>query len=666
MQTPINKPCFNIAKMSTTLSHKLHDNNKVIRQEASQYFSSIQRIIGIRGYLNIVINLLENISHSKSKSSQYIDSILDLLISSVSKIKSRDDLDLHKFIECLDTLWEQDQSHTSKIQDVMHVISQTKYSAQEVMSEVRNLFNNTFHSQLEERLGIVKETYRRNGTKDSNSLQFQFNPEKSETQAIKKKQLLLPNINHIQSNSPLKPSIQSVNSSQQIKPTKQKNQSLTNEYQIMPSNQLYMQESKDQHMVTHQKHNQQQYQNQMMINSSKTVLNKQRFNSQSHQVLPQLSNIQKNPSIANNEQIKSISLQLRDQQKSPIEMMQVKNGHGEMGQVSVGKLKIDPTFFQQTNGSLTGSIDRFSTKTSNQPKPGSGFTTKSLKFMRGTVTSLGDASSTSGDAKQYLSIGELEPLVNYELEWKMFLTDIKSDNWSRQFESCNILRRACKFHIKEIVYSGGSKSQSQVIQKGTTETFHEINLQIVKLVDSLRSTVSKQAMITLYEMFESLPKALIEQDLEPIFQVLVKRSVDTNFFVAEEAEKTLMSMCRTVSETKMLSALLAQKTSKSSVIRCQICRCLCVIFIKLKQKQQTQSKQSNKLTDTERNSLSQIGIYMQDSAQEVRNQAKVSIRQIVNLFDEFSNRKDLKTQIMMSMGESHYNKVIEYIDNECV
>jgi len=51
--------------------------------------------------------------------------------------------------------------------------------------------------------------------------------------------------------------------------------------------------------------------------------------------------------------------------------------------------------------------------------------------MRGTVTSLGDASSTSGDAKQYLSIGELEPLVNYELEWKMFLTDIKSDNWSR-------------------------------------------------------------------------------------------------------------------------------------------------------------------------------------------------------------------------------------------
>lgn len=50
--------------------------------------------------------------------------------------------------------------------------------------------------------------------------------------------------------------------------------------------------------------------------------------------------------------------------------------------------------------------------------------------MRGTVTSLGDGSN-NGDTKQYLTIGELEPLVNCDLEWKMFLGDIKSDNWSR-------------------------------------------------------------------------------------------------------------------------------------------------------------------------------------------------------------------------------------------
>ena len=76
------------------------------------------------------------------------------------------------------------------------------------------------------------------------------------------------------------------------------------------------------------------------------------------------------------------------------------------------------------------------------------------------------------------------------------------------------------------------------------------------MIESLRSTVSKQAMITLYEMLECLPKQLIEPDLEGIFQVLIKRSIDTNTFVAEEADKTLVAMCRAVSENKILSALL--------------------------------------------------------------------------------------------------------------
>ena len=55
-------------------------------------------------------------------------------------------------------------------------------------------------------------------------------------------------------------------------------------------------------------------------------------------------------------------------------------------------------------------------------------------------------------------------------------------------------------------------------------------------------------MITLYEMFEYLPKQVIEQDIEGIFQVLLKKSIDSNVFMAEEAEKTLITMCRNLSE----------------------------------------------------------------------------------------------------------------------
>lgn len=51
--------------------------------------------------------------------------------------------------------------------------------------------------------------------------------------------------------------------------------------------------------------------------------------------------------------------------------------------------------------------------------------------MRATNTSLGGDSSMGGSENKYLSVNDLEPLVNFDLEWKLCLTEIKSDNWSR-------------------------------------------------------------------------------------------------------------------------------------------------------------------------------------------------------------------------------------------
>jgi hypothetical protein len=58
--------------------------------------------------MNTLISLLDNSTQSSSKSSAHFDSLLNLLIGSVSKIKSRDDLDLHKVVELMDTIWELD------------------------------------------------------------------------------------------------------------------------------------------------------------------------------------------------------------------------------------------------------------------------------------------------------------------------------------------------------------------------------------------------------------------------------------------------------------------------------------------------------------------------------------------------------------------------------
>ena len=76
-------------------------------------------------------------------------------------------------------------------------------------------------------------------------------------------------------------------------------------------------------------------------------------------------------------------------------------------------------------------------------------------------------------------------------------------------------------------------------------------IALVKMVESLRSSVSKLSMITLNEMFDSVPKSLIEPDFEQIFQVLMKKSVDTNIFIFEQADKTLINYCKTMTESKV-------------------------------------------------------------------------------------------------------------------
>jgi hypothetical protein len=63
-------------------------------------------------------------------------------------------------------------------------------------------------------------------------------------------------------------------------------------------------------------------------------------------------------------------------------------------------------------------------------------------------------------------------------------------------------------------------------------------------------------------MFESLPKQLLDQDIDQIFQVIIKKSTDSNVFMGESAEKALMSLCRNIPETKLLPSLLALKGHK--------------------------------------------------------------------------------------------------------
>lgn len=73
------------------------------------------------------------------------------------------------------------------------------------------------------------------------------------------------------------------------------------------------------------------------------------------------------------------------------------------------------------------------------------------------------------------------------------------------------------------------------------------------MVENLRSVVSKVSLITVREMMEQLPKPLIELEMETMTSVLMKKSADSNAFMANEADNALMAMCNNVSESKMLA-----------------------------------------------------------------------------------------------------------------
>ena len=83
---------------------------------------------------------------------------------------------------------------------------------------------------------------------------------------------------------------------------------------------------------------------------------------------------------------------------------------------------------------------------------------------------------------------------------------------------------------------------------------------MTKLSDSLRSSLSKIALITIRDMFLFL-KRCMETYLDPLVKILLKRGSDTSAFISEEAESALVTMTVVCSDSKVLACLLTQQTA---------------------------------------------------------------------------------------------------------
>ena len=93
---------------------------------------------------------------------------------------------------------------------------------------------------------------------------------------------------------------------------------------------------------------------------------------------------------------------------------------------------------------------------------------------------------------------------------------------------------------------------------------------LVKLADSLRSAVSRIALMLFSDMFQSL-KRVMEPFLNMIVKLLIKKCSDTNNFIAEEADRCFSVMVQHCQESKVLQIMLIQYANfKSNTQRLKI------------------------------------------------------------------------------------------------
>lgn len=101
-------------------------------------------------------------------------------------------------------------------------------------------------------------------------------------------------------------------------------------------------------------------------------------------------------------------------------------------------------------------------------------------------------SGLAGGEVKYMTNDELTPLSNAQYEFSASLEDLgKKDDWGIQFEGCNTVRWAIAHH--DII---------------NTSNIPVLTPELLKIADSLRSSLSKIALITLEEMFLTQSKRM--------------------------------------------------------------------------------------------------------------------------------------------------------------
>ena len=186
-------------------------------------------------------------------------------------------------------------------------------------------------------------------------------------------------------------------------------------------------------------------------------------------------------------------------------------------------------------------------------------------------------------------------------------------------------------------------------------TLHNVVLDVVKWADSLRSSLSKNALIVLEEMCQKLRKSM-DTEISELLKILLKKTTETNVFISQQAKKTLEKMLESLSEQKILPFVLFHaQNAKKSLVKADIAYCLGRIFRKAKDS-------LIRMRDIEK-ALQILSEYTTDASSEVRDSTKQALEEL-NL--SIPDDSELEILLIRSLKESQYQKIKKQLEKKAI
>lgn len=171
------------------------------------------------------------------------------------------------------------------------------------------------------------------------------------------------------------------------------------------------------------------------------------------------------------------------------------------------------------------------------------------------------ATSQIAEGLEYVDTKDLEPMKSPSQEFQKAIRGLETQEWPELFHTLTSMRRVVLHHPQVVLSSGA---------------LHSIVVLIMKQVENLRSSMAKNALITIADFFLGLKKGM-DSEVQSVVPAVMKRSADSSNFLGESADRALDMMIENVTASRSLASMLAVADHKSPAYRAKVAGGLLVL-----------------------------------------------------------------------------------------